>query len=604
MLNAAVSGTNDHLPQAVQHRHRRRARLGAHRPVIKNAERPVPRRPHQVAQRPRRRARARSGSSRRKCRTPRSRSRTRASSARSMGRRSFRSARRRSSDSARSRSGRRSIAGPDGEDTIAIRTCAYFSLSFDHRIVDGADADKFLAALKKGLEGYPDAAALTDAAVRSPFNAHSSRHLTGRSSPSALQRESRALRAGELSDTGCSRKPACRAPSSSSARHPMPRRWPAPTRPHPIACWTRRASTTKWSFRKHADTHRSLSTGRSWRVFPSGRVTQYDRDEFALLFISGTGPDREVRVTRYSPHGTRSREQSLVEMSDADVARLFELFAAKRHLARSRLHARERARPAGTQAAFVDLHMHSTASDGSRSPAEVVRAAKRASLAAIALTDHDTVAGLAEAAAVGAELGIRVVTGVELSAVEGDTETHILGLHLNDTAVLERGLGELREMRGRRAARIVELLQSQGVQVTLRRRAAAGRRAARSADRTSRARWSPTAGRPTCATRSTATSARDVRPTSPRISWRCAEAIAMVHAAGGLAILAHPGAGGYARAHRTARRARARWRRGEASIALAARRRAHARAASTSSVSSPAAAPTGTAPRTGHARSA
>jgi pyruvate dehydrogenase E2 component (dihydrolipoamide acetyltransferase) len=50
------------------------------------------------------------------------------------------------------------IAGPDGEDTIAIRTCAYFSLSFDHRIVDGADADKFLAAIKKGLESFPDAA--------------------------------------------------------------------------------------------------------------------------------------------------------------------------------------------------------------------------------------------------------------------------------------------------------------------------------------------------------------------------------------------------------------------------------------------------------------
>jgi 2-oxoglutarate dehydrogenase E2 component (dihydrolipoamide succinyltransferase) len=49
------------------------------------------------------------------------------------------------------------IAGPDGEDTIAIRNCAYFSLSFDHRIVDGADADKFLAAIKKGLESYPDA---------------------------------------------------------------------------------------------------------------------------------------------------------------------------------------------------------------------------------------------------------------------------------------------------------------------------------------------------------------------------------------------------------------------------------------------------------------
>jgi 2-oxoglutarate dehydrogenase E2 component (dihydrolipoamide succinyltransferase) len=48
------------------------------------------------------------------------------------------------------------MAGPDGDDVIAIRTCAYFSLSFDHRIVDGSDADKFLATVKRGLESYPD----------------------------------------------------------------------------------------------------------------------------------------------------------------------------------------------------------------------------------------------------------------------------------------------------------------------------------------------------------------------------------------------------------------------------------------------------------------
>ncbi len=48
------------------------------------------------------------------------------------------------------------ITGPDGEDTIAIRTCAYFSLSFDHRIVDGADADRFMADLKKTLENIPE----------------------------------------------------------------------------------------------------------------------------------------------------------------------------------------------------------------------------------------------------------------------------------------------------------------------------------------------------------------------------------------------------------------------------------------------------------------
>jgi pyruvate dehydrogenase E2 component (dihydrolipoamide acetyltransferase) len=48
------------------------------------------------------------------------------------------------------------ITGTDGEDTIAIRTCAYFSLSFDHRIVDGSDADKFMGTVKKALENYPD----------------------------------------------------------------------------------------------------------------------------------------------------------------------------------------------------------------------------------------------------------------------------------------------------------------------------------------------------------------------------------------------------------------------------------------------------------------
>jgi hypothetical protein len=64
--------------------------------------------------------------------------------------------------------------------------------------------------------------------------------------------------------------------------------------------------------------------GKSWRVFPSGRVTQNDRDEFALLFVTGSDDKRQVRVTRYSPQGARSREQSLVELTDADLTRLFE----------------------------------------------------------------------------------------------------------------------------------------------------------------------------------------------------------------------------------------------------------------------------------------
>jgi hypothetical protein len=63
--------------------------------------------------------------------------------------------------------------------------------------------------------------------------------------------------------------------------------------------------------------------GKAWRVFPSGYVTQYEHDEFALIFVAGTGVDRTIRVTRYSPHGTRSREQSLAELSDDELRRLF-----------------------------------------------------------------------------------------------------------------------------------------------------------------------------------------------------------------------------------------------------------------------------------------
>jgi len=62
--------------------------------------------------------------------------------------------------------------------------------------------------------------------------------------------------------------------------------------------------------------------GKEWRVFPSGYVTQYEHDEFGLMFIAGTGSNREVRVTRYSPQGARSREQSLAELPDSELMRL------------------------------------------------------------------------------------------------------------------------------------------------------------------------------------------------------------------------------------------------------------------------------------------
>jgi hypothetical protein len=69
-------------------------------------------------------------------------------------------------------------------------------------------------------------------------------------------------------------------------------------------------------------TRRITVDGRTWDVFPSGWITVNAHDEFGLLFIAGSGPDREVRVTRYSPQGTRSRERSLAELSDAELGQL------------------------------------------------------------------------------------------------------------------------------------------------------------------------------------------------------------------------------------------------------------------------------------------
>lgn len=62
--------------------------------------------------------------------------------------------------------------------------------------------------------------------------------------------------------------------------------------------------------------------GQTWEVSVSGRTTQYTKDEFGLVFIRGTGPDRERRVVRYSPLGIKSRELSLAQLSDVDLQRL------------------------------------------------------------------------------------------------------------------------------------------------------------------------------------------------------------------------------------------------------------------------------------------
>lgn len=72
-------------------------------------------------------------------------------------------------------------------------------------------------------------------------------------------------------------------------------------------------------------TRRLEIDGRTWQVYPSGYPTQYEADEFGLIFVQGSGDTRECRITRYSPaSGSRSREQSLAGLADAELRRLFE----------------------------------------------------------------------------------------------------------------------------------------------------------------------------------------------------------------------------------------------------------------------------------------
>ncbi len=115
----------------------------------------------------------------------------------------------------------------------------------------------------------------------------------------------------------------------------------------------------------------------------------------------------------------------------------------------------------------VDLHLHSTASDGAVPPADVVERAAAAGLSAIALTDHDTVAGVPPALAAGERLGIRVVGGCEFSAAAPWGEMHVLGYFLpSDSDELELFLQACRADRDRRARGMVTRLAGLGVEIT------------------------------------------------------------------------------------------------------------------------------------------
>lgn len=116
---------------------------------------------------------------------------------------------------------------------------------------------------------------------------------------------------------------------------------------------------------------------------------------------------------------------------------------------------------------FVDLHVHSNASDGTFSPSQVVELAKNSGLDAFALTDHDTTAGVPEALEKGRDLNIEVIPGIEVSSSFDGTEIHILGLFVNpDDPVLAAMLEKMRISRGRRNEKMLENLAADGISFT------------------------------------------------------------------------------------------------------------------------------------------
>lgn len=118
---------------------------------------------------------------------------------------------------------------------------------------------------------------------------------------------------------------------------------------------------------------------------------------------------------------------------------------------------------------YVDLHSHSTASDGTFAPSEVVRLARDAGLTGLALTDHDTIAGLAEAAAAAREHNLTFLPGIEISAVPPTPEgtLHILGYNINpQSEVLVRMTRDLIEARENRNPQIIRQLRHLGIDIT------------------------------------------------------------------------------------------------------------------------------------------
>ncbi len=189
-----------------------------------------------------------------------------------------------------------------------------------------------------------------------------------------------------------------------------------------------------------------------------------------------------------------------------------------------------------------DFHVHSTLSDGVLTPRAVAERAHAAGVDLFALTDHDEVAGVREAAQRGSELGVQVMPGLEVSVIEagGRRQMHILGLGVDpEDAPLRESISHLRGARARRGLEMLERLRELGIEL--------------SPERLQEIAGEGTLGRPhvaralvdagVCASSDEAFGRflRRGRPAFlPHPGLTAVEAISVIHGAGGIASLAHP----------------------------------------------------------------
>ena len=187
-----------------------------------------------------------------------------------------------------------------------------------------------------------------------------------------------------------------------------------------------------------------------------------------------------------------------------------------------------------------DLHSHSTISDGTLTPTELILRAHEMEVEVFALTDHDATEGLKEAALAADKVGLPFVPGIELSVTWSHQTIHIVGLGINpDDEKLNQGLIKLREFRGRRGEEIAHKLEKAGLDKPLEgaKKFANGE----ILSRTHFARYLVEQGR-----------AKDIRQVFKRFlvkgkpgyvagNWASLEdALSWIHGAGGIAVIAHP----------------------------------------------------------------